>query len=296
MNKICKECGKLFTPKTKNRSKRVIEGRKFCSSGCSAKSVLREFKKNNPEKAKETYIKNLPKENSGENNGNWKGGKTKEYKNYRIQNNAEYNKWRKKCLERDRHKCKLCNSLEKLQVHHIIPISLLRKAAWEVWNGVTLCRKCHVENDKCISEGRRYSDDTISKLSSIKVMVFVIRSEFQEYRTAGNYKELCDGTIVYLITKQVNKDYEFLILIHEMVEFHLCKMRGIKEKDIDKYDKYWEIRKENGLAIAEEPGNEKDCIYAKEHRFSENIERQLAHEMSKVWKEYDDKIIPRDLI
>jgi hypothetical protein len=77
-------------------------------------------------------------------------------------------------------------------------------------------------------------------------------------------------------------DYAFLIAIHELVEAWLTNHRGIEEQDIDEYDRM--IVERGG--VADEAGNEFDCIYKKEHRFSENIERQIAHEMNIDWFDY----------
>jgi hypothetical protein len=77
-------------------------------------------------------------------------------------------------------------------------------------------------------------------------------------------------------------NYAWLIALHEMVEQHLTNMRGIKEEDIDTFDKSIQ---ENG-GKADEAGNEAGCPYFREHRFAENIERQLCYEMGLEWSDY----------
>jgi len=113
---------------------------------------------------------------------------------------------------------------------------------------------------------------------------FVEGSE-QRYPTCGDYWE-DDNKIYFRITKQVSEDAEVLVLLHEFIEYFLTRKRVILEQDITNYDMEWEER----LTEADEPGNEEDCIYKKEHRFSENIERQMAHELEVDWFEYEKNL------
>lgn len=57
--------------------------------------------------------------------------------------NPHYNKWRRAVLERDRHRCSLCHSSERLEVHHIVRFNKAKDKRWEVSNGLTLCKPCH---------------------------------------------------------------------------------------------------------------------------------------------------------
>lgn len=79
----------------------------------------------------------------GNKNPNWKGGK--EEKRDKRRNLGLVQIWRKKCLELDNHECRWCQSKERLEVNHIIPIRQIRdiNLLGDVNNGITLCRKCH---------------------------------------------------------------------------------------------------------------------------------------------------------
>lgn len=117
------------------------------------------------------------------------------------------------------------------------------------------------------------------------IIVKFIDGKDQRYPTAGDYWE-DDDSIQFRITKQKDDDADALVLLHELIEFVLTKKRGIHESRITAYDLDWEARVHKG----DEPGNEHDCIYKKEHRFSENLERQFAHELGVDWFEYNDNI------
>lgn len=114
------------------------------------------------------------------------------------------------------------------------------------------------------------------------IIIQTIPGEEQRYPTCGDYQDLETAHIVS-ITQQDNWDYEFLIAIHELVEMWITKKRGISEESITNYDIGWEDRPQ---PKADEPGNEEGCIYRKEHRFAENVERQIAHEIGVDWDQY----------
>lgn len=55
----------------------------------------------------------------------------------------EYKLWRAQIYARDNWKCKLCDSKEKIEAHHIQPVRSSPHLALEVSNGITLCFRCH---------------------------------------------------------------------------------------------------------------------------------------------------------
>ena len=56
-----------------------------------------------------------------------------------------YVEWRKTVFFRDGFRCTKCGTTRDLQAHHIKSWKLNRDSRYEVANGVTLCRKCHLE-------------------------------------------------------------------------------------------------------------------------------------------------------
>jgi hypothetical protein len=75
-----------------------------------------------------------------------------------------------------------------------------------------------------------------------------------------------------------NKDYEFLVAIHELVEAWLADKRGINFKEIDEFDKEYKGNKE--------PGETKDAPYKDEHKFANKIEYLVGKELGIDMKEY----------
>lgn len=79
----------------------------------------------------------------------------------RIRGLGKYLEWRSNILKRDNYHCQNCGNQENLEVHHIIPFfKILNKfkirdmeeaikcdGLWEIGNGITYCRKCHIKID-----------------------------------------------------------------------------------------------------------------------------------------------------
>ena len=125
-----------------------------------------------------------------------------------------------------------------------------------------------------------------------EINIKFINSDEQRYSTCGDFWET-ENSYEFRITKQNNPDKNILILIHEMVEYFLCTKRGITEQEITDFDIAWNKDNEEGLLRdnSDEPGNHYMSPYKIEHRFAENIERQLAHEAQIDWFEYDRNLI-----
>jgi hypothetical protein len=52
--------------------------------------------------------------------------------------------WRGAVRLRDEFRCRKCGiSEESLEVHHIIPVNKDPSLAWDINNGITLCKRCH---------------------------------------------------------------------------------------------------------------------------------------------------------
>jgi hypothetical protein len=74
----------------------------------------------------------------------------------KIKQSLPYRRWREQVYERDDFTCQLCGQRGgKLEPHHIYEFSLYPDKRFDVKNGVTLCRKCHLEVHKAYREGFR---------------------------------------------------------------------------------------------------------------------------------------------
>ena len=79
----------------------------------------------------------------GKNHPNWKGGCESEKLGKHL---LEWSIWRKQVFERDNHGCKECGkSGVYIEPHHIIPKRIDKTKVFDITNGITLCRPCHIK-------------------------------------------------------------------------------------------------------------------------------------------------------
>jgi len=117
--KNCLICNKLFSTYEKKT-------KFYCSNKCRNKSYSIRF--------------------TGSKSHLWKGGKT--IISILMRKNASYRNWRKAVMERDGYKCVLCGKHDKhLESDHIKPVSERPDLIYEINNGRTLCRTCHLNTD-----------------------------------------------------------------------------------------------------------------------------------------------------
>jgi hypothetical protein len=79
-----------------------------------------------------------------DNHWNWKGGITP--LNEKIRNSSDIQNWRAKVFMRDDYTCVNCKSKGGyLEAHHIKEFSKYPDLRFEVDNGITLCKPCHLK-------------------------------------------------------------------------------------------------------------------------------------------------------
>lgn len=225
---------------------------------------LKVWRKANPDQVRDMAVRNLPKETSGEKNGNWRGGKTKLARDFATCNSTKIKKWRLKVFARDGFRCKECGSKTRLEGHHIHPLAATTAFAFDRANGVTLCHACHVKTDTYSWKGRK------TKRLSKAIVIKTIPHNWQDYDTQGNWRRAADGSLLILISEQADQRKAFLLALHEFVEASLCLDRGISQEGVDHFDM--------NFTGEGEPGDDPKAPYRKEHRFSCLLEHLLAHE------------------
>lgn len=124
------------------------------------------------------------------------------------------------------------------------------------------------------------------------IVIKIIPHENHRYETVGDYWIDEEGDWQVRVSEFGSFDHQFLVAIHELTEFWLTQKRGITEESISAFDINFEKEREEGKhTLGEEPGNNINAPYYREHRFSENIERQLALEGGIDWFDYDNMVI-----
>lgn len=112
----------------------------------------------------------------------------------------------------------------------------------------------------------------------------------QRYETCGDWKET-PGRLEILVSRMGNKDYEFCVALHELVEAYLCQKRGITDSQVTAFDVWFENdRKAGAHTETEEPGDHPLAPYRKEHFTATTIERIMAEQLQIDWKIYEETI------
>ena len=161
-------CGNIFY-KTLKRAADIRRG-KYCSRKCwikyhvpwnkNVKGLKRPpFSEEWKNKISKTRIeKGLARL---ENNPRWRGGITT--LSDQIRRDSKYKQWRNEVYNRDNYTCVACGEKgngTNLEADHIVPLSLLiekmkiktiddalRSDIWNIDNGRTLCKQCHLKTD-----------------------------------------------------------------------------------------------------------------------------------------------------
>jgi hypothetical protein len=80
--------------------------------------------------------------NLGSKRWNWKGGVTPD--RVRLRTSLDMKLARESCFERDDYTCRSCAQRGgQLNAHHIWPFQRFPEWKYEVWNLLTLCKRCH---------------------------------------------------------------------------------------------------------------------------------------------------------
>jgi len=122
----------------------------------------------------------------------------------------------------------------------------------------------------------------------IKIFARTIPHSCHRYETVGDYWEEGFADREVRASEMGDEDMEFLVLLHEMIEQHLCLKRGIPEETIKAFDEEFERNRVEGNT--DEPGHSLNAPYRREHVFSEKIEMQIAEELGVNWQEYTDRV------
>ena len=130
---------------------------------------------------------------------------------------------------------------------------------------------------------------------SLHIYIDTIPHREQRYPTCGDYWRRSGQRsgierLEVRVSSLNNEDYEFLVAMHELIEEHLTRKRGITSEQIDEFDMAFENARAGKEERTEEPGDSPDAPYRKEHQFATNIERILAAELGIEWAEYERAI------
>lgn len=127
-------------------------------------------------------------------------------------------------------------------------------------------------------------------IDSLKVYIFIIPHEQQRYDTCGDWElDKSTGILEIKVSNLFNWKMEACLALHEYIEAILCLSRGIKQEDVDEFDKTYEQQRLIGDTTSE-PGSSIAAPYYKEHQSATAIEKFMAKELEIDWEKYEETI------
>lgn len=122
----------------------------------------------------------------------------------------------------------------------------------------------------------------------MNIHIEIIPHGQQRYPTVGDWFFDDKGDLTIRVSKLSDWRREALIAVHELVEVLICKNEGIRQEEVDTFDKEFE---EKRLPDNEdEPGDEPTAPYVRQHCIATGIERILAAELDVCWKDYENEL------
>ena len=119
----------------------------------------------------------------------------------------------------------------------------------------------------------------------INLEIKTIPHDQHRYTTAGDYWDEGDKE-VFRVSDMGDWRYEFLVAFHELIEKTLLRIKGVDLADVDAFDIQYEID-HAGHDIDNEPGNDPQAPYYREHQCATGLERTMAALMGVDWQAYE---------
>jgi len=141
--------GKKLSEEVKEKIRKSKIGKKLSKETKEkvSKSLIGNTRAKGTKRSFEDRLKIKERTPRGERHWNWQGGIHEE--NLKIRKSFEYVIWRERVFSRDKFTCVICgdNKGGNLEADHIKPFAYYPELRFEVSNGRTLCRPCHIKTD-----------------------------------------------------------------------------------------------------------------------------------------------------
>jgi len=112
----------------------------------------------------------------------------------------------------------------------------------------------------------------------------------QRYETVGDWIPGKPAQI--RVSRMKDQRYVFLVALHEMIEYELCRMHGITDREVVAFDVNFEAERRMNLhPIDAEPGDHPKAPYRNEHAFATMIEMMVAQKLGVSWGDYEKTVL-----
>lgn len=119
-----------------------------------------------------------------------------------------------------------------------------------------------------------------------KIIISTIPHKKHRYPTSGDYFHK-NGAMNIRVSK-MNPDHEFLVVLHELIEWYLIEKKGVSIEEIDRFDMEFEKKRKPGEI--NEPGDDTNAPYYHEHQIATRFEKEMADILNVRWSKYEEYV------
>jgi hypothetical protein len=119
-----------------------------------------------------------------------------------------------------------------------------------------------------------------------KIVISAIPHKKHRYETCGDYYKK-NGELHIRVSK-MNSNHEFLVALHELIEWYLIDQKGVTIKEIDAFD--MEFEKKRAPGNEDEPGDDPKSPYYQEHKIATTLEKTMATYLGVDWNKYSEHV------
>jgi hypothetical protein len=124
----------------------------------------------------------------------------------------------------------------------------------------------------------------------VNYIISQIPHKKQRYDTVGDW--IPGNPVRIRVSKMKDERYVFLVALHEMIEYELCRMNGITDSKVVEFDRSFERERRDRIhSLEAEPGDDPRAPYRNEHGFATMIERMVAQKMGVSWSDYEKAVL-----
>jgi hypothetical protein len=125
-----------------------------------------------------------------------------------------------------------------------------------------------------------------NKISAIRFQLETDAIETHRYKSIDDWwnpREWCGEVHFKTVTADTgNRKYNFLVLIHALIEQYLCFEKGITDEKVCEWDMTH--------THCDDPGSHEEAPYHDEHQIAEAVERMLSEKLGVDWDTYGKAI------
>src|SRR5215469_29325 len=123
----------------------------------------------------------------------------------------------------------------------------------------------------------------------MKIDFEIIAFSRMRYPSSGDWFRK-GGVWFFRVARFKDKRYSFLVFFHEFIEWGICQLQGIKQRDVDRFDMAYEKARDIGEAQApcgckfqDECGDDIHAPYREAHQVATACERLIAKALGVDW-------------